>query len=115
MPKKKKINSFLLTFDQEKAFDKVDRDFLYRILKKMNFNGKFINVIKTLYTENKSNGNGFLSSVAFSRARAFNDVKVKVVETPRQGYCQGRNFGGKKIWRFLRFLPKTAKLSSRQI
>ena len=28
--------------------------------------------------------------VAFSRARAFNDVKVKVVETPRQGYCQGK-------------------------
>ena len=60
----KKINSFLLTFDQEKAFDKVDRDFLYRILKKMNFDEKFINIIKTLYTDNKSCiiNNGFLSS-----------------------------------------------------
>ena len=51
-------------FDQEKAFDKVDRHFLYRILKKINFNEKFINIIKTLYTENKSCviKNGFLSS-----------------------------------------------------
>ena len=30
-------------------------------------------------------------------------------------YLKGRNFGGKKIWRIWRFLPKTAKLNSRQI
>ena len=30
-------------------------------------------------------------------------------------YLKGRNFGGKKIWRIWRFLPKTANLSSRQI
>ena len=28
---------------------------------------------------------------------------------------RGRNFSGKKIWRIWRFLPKTAKLNSRQI
>ena len=30
-------------------------------------------------------------------------------------YLKGRNFGWKKIWRIWRFLPKTAKLNSRQI
>ena len=28
--------------------------------------------------------------VALSRARGFNDVKVKVVETAEQGYCRGK-------------------------
>ena len=28
-------------------------------------------------------------------------------------YLKGKNFGGKKIWPIWRFLPKTAKLSSR--
>ena len=30
-------------------------------------------------------------------------------------YLTGRNFRGKKVSRFSRFLPKTAKLSSREI
>ena len=58
----KKIKSFLLTFDQEKAFDKVDREFMFKILEKMNFDKKFIDIIKTIYIDNKCRiiNNGFL-------------------------------------------------------
>ena len=59
----KKIQSFILNFDQEKAFDKVDINFLLKTLKKFNFGDNFISIIKTLYTDIKSTiiNNGFLS------------------------------------------------------
>ena len=49
-------------FDQEKAFDKVDREFMFKILEKMNFDKKFIDIIKTISIDNKSRiiNNGFL-------------------------------------------------------
>ena len=50
----KKIQSFILNFDQEKAFDKVDINFLLKTLKKFNFGDNFISIIKTLYTDIKS-------------------------------------------------------------
>ena len=59
----KKIQSFILNFDQEKAFDKVDIKFLLKTLKKFNFGDNFISIITTLYTNIKSTiiNNGFLS------------------------------------------------------
>ena len=34
--------------DQEKAFDKVDRDFLYKIMKKLGYSDIFIKFIKKI-------------------------------------------------------------------
>ena len=49
----KRYKGFLLTVDQEKAFDRVDRDLLFKILKKMNFGEKFLKRLKILYDDPK--------------------------------------------------------------
>ena len=62
---KEKNNYFyLLQIDQEKAFDKIDRTFLFKTTQKLGISPLYINFIKTLYTNNKSTiiNNGFLSS-----------------------------------------------------
>ena len=61
---KQKNNYFyLLQIDQEKAFDKIDRAFLYKTMEKMGFSPIFINFLKILYKQNTSMiiNNGFLS------------------------------------------------------
>ena len=61
---KQKNNYFyLLQIDQEKAFDKIDRAFLYKTMEKMGFSPLFINFLKILYKQNTSMiiNNGFLS------------------------------------------------------
>lgn len=60
---RKNYNAYIISIDQEKAFDKVNRDFLYRILEKMNFGQKFITWIKALYANNKIHIflNGYIS------------------------------------------------------
>ena len=45
----KNINSFIISVDQEKAFDKVDREFLYQIMRKLGYSEIFIKFIKKLY------------------------------------------------------------------
>ena len=59
----KQIKSFILNFDQEKAFDKVDRQFLIKTLKKFNFGDTFISFIETIYKNTKATiiNNGFLT------------------------------------------------------
>ena len=52
--KQKNIKGFIIALDQEKAFDRVNHDFLFRIMKKFNFGPSFINWIRTLYYNNKS-------------------------------------------------------------
>ena len=61
----KKINAFILSIDQEKAFDKLNRTFLLKILDRMNFGTRFISWIETLYKGNKGHLllNGYVSSV----------------------------------------------------
>ena len=49
---KNKINGYILSLDQEKAFDKVHRPFLYAVLEKMGFGPLFIRAIRILYTDN---------------------------------------------------------------
>ena len=46
---KKKIPRYTLNFDQEKAFDKVDRNYMFKCLKKMNHPQQYI--IKIIYQE----------------------------------------------------------------
>ena len=49
MYKTKKNYFYLLQIDQEKAFDKIDRAFLYKTMEKMGFSPLFINFLQTLY------------------------------------------------------------------
>ena len=50
----KETRGYIVTLDQEKAFDRLDRDFLFQIMKKMNFGSVFISWIKTLYQDTQS-------------------------------------------------------------
>lgn len=60
----KNLTGFILTFDQEKAFDKIDHEFLYQTLLNFGFGEQYINMIKILYKNTRSLviNNGFLSS-----------------------------------------------------
>ena len=44
-----KGQAIIISVDQEKAFDRVDRNYMYRVLEEMNFGKSFIQWIKTLY------------------------------------------------------------------
>ena len=59
----KKINGYVLSLDQEKAFDMLNRKFLIQILKKMNFNDKFIEWIEVLLKDTIAHVliNGYIS------------------------------------------------------
>ena len=48
---KKKIPRYTLNFDQEKPFDKVDRNYMFICLKKMNYPQQYIELIKIIYQE----------------------------------------------------------------
>ena len=63
LTKEKNTKLYILQIDQEKAFDKIDHDFLYKTMKKMGFSNQFIQFIKILYKSNTSFviNNGFLS------------------------------------------------------
>ena len=54
---------YILTFDQEKAFDKVDRDHMFKRLKKMNYPKQYIQFFKIIYQETYSQiqNNGYFS------------------------------------------------------
>ena len=60
---KKHISTYILSFDQEKAFDKVDRDYMFRCLERMNYPQQFVDFIKILYRETYSQvqNNGHMS------------------------------------------------------
>ena len=56
-------NFYLIQIDQEKAFDKIDRPFLFKTMEKLGISKTFINFIEILYKQNISTiiNNGFLS------------------------------------------------------
>ena len=60
---KKNNKLYLLQIDQEKAFDKIDRPFLFKTMEKLGLPKTFINFIEILYRQNTSMiiNNGFLS------------------------------------------------------
>ena len=60
----KNIQSYIISIDQEKALDKVDRKFLYKIMEKLGYSKTFINFIKKIYKNTQSviANNGFLST-----------------------------------------------------
>ena len=47
-------NLYILQIDKEKAFDKIDRRFLYKTLETIRICNKFISFIKILYENNTS-------------------------------------------------------------
>ena len=59
----KNIEGFLIAIDQEKAFDKIDRGFLFKVLKKLNLGKHFIRAIKQTMKNTHSLiiNNGFMS------------------------------------------------------
>ena len=59
----KNDNFYLLQIDQEKAFDKIDRPFPFKTMKKFGISKTFINFIETLYKQNTTTiiNNGLLS------------------------------------------------------
>ena len=48
------IKAYIVTVDQEKAFDRVDRQFLFRVLQRMNFGPTFRRWIRTMYTDSET-------------------------------------------------------------
>ena len=60
---KKKIPTYILNFGQEKAFDKVDRNYMFKSLKKMNYPQQYIQFIKIICKETYSpvQSNGYVS------------------------------------------------------
>lgn len=52
--KEKKIPFYILQIDQEKAFYKIDQQFLYKTVETIELSAIFINLIKTLYQSNTS-------------------------------------------------------------
>ena len=52
--KEKKIPFYILQIDQEKAFYKMDQQFLYKTTETIELYTIFINLIKTLYQSNNS-------------------------------------------------------------
>ena len=47
-----KIKGYILSVDQEKAFDRLDREFLIKILHRMGFGDRFISWIEVIFREN---------------------------------------------------------------
>ena len=64
MQKKKNNKLYLLQIDHEKAFNKIDHDFLYKTMTKMGFSNTFVQFIKILYQNNTFfiTNNGFRST-----------------------------------------------------
>ena len=60
---KKRTATHILNFDQEKAFDKVDRNYMFKCLEKMNYPRQYIEFIKIIYKETYSQvqNNGYFS------------------------------------------------------
>ena len=60
----KGIEGYLLSLDQQKAFDMVDRSFLFKILDRTGIDRSILNVVKCLYTATgtRIQVNGHLSS-----------------------------------------------------
>ena len=51
---KKKLPTYILNINQEKAFDKVDRDYMFKSLEKMNYPQQYIQFLKIIYQETYS-------------------------------------------------------------
>ena len=64
MQKQLKKNGLIIALDQEKAYDKIAHDYLWRVLQTYGFSDKFINTVRMLYqnAETKVMINGTIST-----------------------------------------------------
>ena len=51
---REEINGMIIALDQEKAYDRINHDYLWRVMGHAGFPEKFINTIKTLYSDAES-------------------------------------------------------------
>ena len=60
----KNINGFIMSIDQENAFDKIDREFLFESLLRLGYPNEFVNFLKIIYknTMSATQNNGFMYS-----------------------------------------------------
>jgi hypothetical protein len=58
-------NGIVVALDQEKSYDKVDHEYLSSVMRQMRLPEKFINLVKTLYTDAQTHVmiNGEMSSL----------------------------------------------------
>ena len=54
LTKEKNNKLYILQVDQEKAFDIIDQNFLYKLMNKIGFSSEFIQFVKILYRNNIS-------------------------------------------------------------
>ena len=52
--KKQEQNGCIISLDQEKAYNKIDHEYLWEILKEFGFPNQFINLIKMIYSRAKT-------------------------------------------------------------
>ena len=66
----KQIDGYIITVDQEKAFDRVDRDLLFKLIKFLGFGDTILSWIQILYTDVQSSVylNGFVAE-SFTTSR----------------------------------------------
>jgi hypothetical protein len=48
-------NHMILSMDAEKAFDKIQHPFMIKVLKKLEIEGMFLNIIKAIYDKTTAN------------------------------------------------------------
>ena len=53
-PHNKRPGTYILCMDQEKAFDRVEHLYMFKVLEKMKLGSQFIRWIRTIYTKNTS-------------------------------------------------------------
>ena len=80
----KNIEGYLIAIDQEKAFDKIDRGFLFKILKKLNLGKNFVRAIKQAMKNAQSLiiNNGYLSA-PFKIERGVRQGDPSISKVPR--------------------------------
>ncbi len=96
------IPGAILLLDIEKAFDTVNHDFLFNVLKQFNFGDKFINWVKMMYSDRKSYviNNGFLTSSFSMNKGIFQGCPsslylfLLVIETMASAIGQNENIKG---------------------
>ena len=59
----KDINTFVISYDFQQAFDSIEHNYMLDTLKRFNFGDKFVNFIRNIYTDRESMvmNNGFLT------------------------------------------------------
>jgi hypothetical protein len=76
-------NHFIISIDAEKAFDKIQQQFMIKALTKVGIQGKYLNIVKAIY--DKPTANIILNGVKQAISpKIRNETKVPTISTPIQ-------------------------------